>query len=268
MKYCLSHPKNKYLEKTDEISIVFPGDMAQLDLKKMIDSLLKYKDKKINIVALSGDSWIDNDGIHTIQAIKQKYPELDLHLSFPDLEVCNPELIEAAKHYKIPFFLRYHVSNWSALHLLIELGVNEMYITNSLCFELDKVSDILHEHGIKIRMFPNIAQTEWPIGNNLKAAYVCPHDIKEYEPYVDVFEFIYNGKEQEEALYHTYAVRGEWLDKMKFIIFGLESDIDSRFVIPHFAQKRISCGQKCLKGNPCKMCERCEEMSSTLDKKD
>ena len=38
MKYCLSHPKNKYLEKTDEISIVLPADIAQLDLKKMIDS--------------------------------------------------------------------------------------------------------------------------------------------------------------------------------------------------------------------------------------
>ena len=267
MKYCLSHPKNKYLEQTDEISIVLPADMAQLDLKKLIGSLLIYKEKKINIVVLDGGNWISNNGIHTVQAIKQKYPELDLHLSFPELDICNPELIEAAKFYNFPFFLRHHVTTWSALHMLIELGVSEIYITSSLCFELDKVADILHERNIKIRMFPNIAQTEWPIGNNLKAAYVCPHDIKEYEPYVDVFEFIYNDKEQEEALYHTYAIRGEWLDKMKFIIFGLESDIDSRFVIPHFAQKRISCGQKCLKGNPCKMCERSEEMSITLDKK-
>ena len=55
---------------------------------------------------------------------------------------------------------------------------------------------------------------------------------------------------------------------MKTIISDLDSDIDGRFMIPHFAEKRSRCAQKCLKGGSCQICDRCEELSSTLDKKD
>ena len=58
----------------------------------------------------------------------------------------------------------------------------------------------------------------------------------------------------------------KWFGKLKEIIPNFDSELDSRFIIPHFAKQRIKCGKKCLKGGKCKICERIEQLSKTLEK--
>ena len=77
MKFCLYQPKDKYLNKADEVSITLPS-IKRMDLQKLIDTLLKFKDKKINLSIVDSKDFIENDGMPLIEAIKVKYPELNL----------------------------------------------------------------------------------------------------------------------------------------------------------------------------------------------
>ena len=58
--------------------------------------------------------------------------------------------------------------------------------------------------------------------------------------------------------------------KLNEIILNLDEndkiDLDSRYIIPRFAEARVKCGKKCLKGNNCQICERIYELSQSLEK--
>ena len=69
MKFCLYQPKNKYLSKADEVSITLPS-IKRMDLQKLIDTLLKFKDKKINLSIIDSKDFVENDGMPLIEAIK------------------------------------------------------------------------------------------------------------------------------------------------------------------------------------------------------
>ena len=51
---------------------------------------------------------------------------------------------------------------------------------------------------------------------------------------------------------------------MNEIIINLKSDIDNRYIIPRFAEKRISCDKKCQKGGRCNICNNILDLSKTL----
>lgn len=269
MNYCLYNSKNKYLDKVNEILISLPL-IKELDLKKLVDTLSLYEDKQINLLFKDVKDCLENHGPQVIQAIKVKYPNLNLVLVLPTYTDTEDdyELLQMIKFSKLPYFYRHLATNWETLHGLINLGVSEIYIAEALCFELDKVAEILHSRNIKVRTFPNIAQAAWKIENNLKAFYIRPEDVEIYESYIDTLEFFYCEKAEEETCYKIYAINKKWPGPLNEIIKELDSEINGSFIIPHFAEKRIRCGQKCLKGGSCQMCNRCEEMSTVLDKKD
>ena len=50
----------------------------------------------------------------------------------------------------------------------------------------------------------------------------------------------------------------------KEIIIGLNSSLDSRYIIPRFALNRIKCGKKCLKDSKCQICNRILDLSKNL----
>ena len=45
-----------------------------------------------------------------------------------------------------------------------------------------------------------------------------------------------------------------------------EYGFDSRYIIPRFAETRIKCGKKCLKGGKCQICERIMQLANSLKK--
>ena len=57
----------------------------------------------------------------------------------------------------------------------------------------------------------------------------------------------------------------KWFGDLQEIIIGLDSKIDSRYIIPRFAEKRIKCGKDCLKGGKCEMCKRILDLSEQLE---
>ena len=67
-------------------------------------------------------------------------------------------------------------------------------------------------------------------------------------------------------LYYNIYNSNLWFGDLKEIIIGFDISLDSRFVVPRFAEKRIRCGRECLKGGNCQICFRIDELSKSLEK--
>ena len=144
------------------------------------------------------------------------------------------------------------------------MGATDVYIVENLCFELDKISELVHSYNAAIRVYPNIAQSKWDDTPALKKFFIRPEDIDEYEKYIDTIEF-YNVDKQIDIYYNIYKIKKQWFGKLNEIILDFNSEIDNKYIIPRFAEMRIKCGKNCFKGGHCRRCEVIEELSSSLE---
>ena len=69
-----------------------------------------------------------------------------------------------------------------------------------------------------------------------------------------------------DVYYRVYSKDKKWFGQLNELIIDFNSDIDNKYIIPRFAEKRIKCDRKCLKGGLCSRCDRIEELSSSLEK--
>lgn len=262
MKYCIDFKKNfKYINEVDEITIEYNRKDTSL-----LEFLLLYKDKRVNIYITDAKDFLENNDLDRFIAISKDYPNLNYYL-----KLRNPAYNEDAFHLyekireetNILYFFDTLVSDWDTLWGYIEMLPLDIYITEDLCFELDKVSSILHKYGIKVRTFPNVCQTKWNKTPSLKTFFIRPEDVDIYEKYIDTLEF-FGRSDSIETMYKVYAIDKKWFGPLKELIIGFKSDMDSRFIIPRFAEKRIRCGKKCLKGGTCNVCSKIEQLSKVL----
>lgn len=73
---------------------------------------------------------------------------------------------------------------------LLKYHPTDMYICEELGFSLLKISKILHDNNVKVRVFPNICQSSFPETESIKTFFIRPEDIIFYAPFVDVFELV------------------------------------------------------------------------------
>ena len=270
MKYCLSFNKKKetYLNKADEIKISYNRRDSSL-----IDFLLKYKEKRIILTINEISDFIYYKNIERFISIKEMYPYLDFTLEFPQnfLDQLDEEeeknLLTIIKENNIKFCFFTLVSDWDVFKGLINLGVSDIYIVDNMAFELDKCSKIAHENNIYIRVFPNIAQSKWDNTPGEKKFFIRPEDLQYYDDFVDVVEFL-GDNDNFYTIFDIYYSDKQWHGNLNEIIYGLDTDLDSRFIIPEvFAKTRIKCGKKCMKGIPCNICTKIKDVSETLKNK-
>jgi len=251
MKYCIDYYKNsKAKEKADEFTIVYT---KKNDI--LIDFLEEYKTKRINLAI--NDKLTDGE-LKLLKTICDSYPNLVLRF-----ELYDYDYIENIAESGVPFFYGNRVNNWDEFMGLVDLAVTDIYIVEDLAFELDKVSKIAHNEGIRIRIYPNVAQSSWKDTLDIKKFWVRPEDIDFYSEYVDVCEFFGNA-EQIPTLLKIYQEDKKWYGLLNEIIIGLKTPLDSRFIYYNFVEKRIRCGKSCQKGNKCQLCDRIVNLSYSL----
>ena len=260
MKYCFQYnPQEASLTKVaDELEIKYNRKDNTL-----LEFLEKYKEKRI-IIYIDYEDILEKD-LLLFKELKEKYNiviKIDL-----DTEL---EVAKKLKQYNIPFFFSQLISDWDVLNGILDFGVTDVYIVENLCFELDAVAAKVHSYNTKVRVFPNVAQSSWKSTAALKQFFIRPEDVDTYEPYIDTFEF-WDGSEEytkhiKLVLYKIYAIDKKWFGKLNEIIYGLDCDIDSRFIIPRFSEARIRCGKKCQKGGKCNICGTINDLSKTLEK--
>lgn len=225
----------------------------QCPLDKASEVIIKYTEKEPNLI-----NYIKTSKIKVVADVTQYK---DLKDSINIFEAClnisnkftlkislsQSEFIPLLMEKNINFFFAEGADTWDKLHSFILNGVSEVYITNELGFDIIRVSDVCKKFDIKVRVYPNIAQTSAIYSQNLdtfKFFYIRPEDAELYEEYVDVFEF-YGPVDRQEVLYKIYEINKNWPDDLSILILGLKCNVISDTINPALGGRRLSCKKKC-----------------------
>ena len=253
MKSCIEWRKSfKYLPQIDQFNIDFRN--KQIKLNKFLD--IYAKSQRVNIRL---PEEYTKDDIDLLIAAYQKGYNIAVILPGQNLQ----------KIISVPFYFSVPAYTWDRLLTYISLGVSDIFISGDLAFELDKVSSIAKKENIKIRCYANIAQVDDNLNkynDGFKQFFIRPEDVDIYGEYVDVIEF-YDSIEQQNVLYEVYFKDKEWNGKLREIIKGMDNQVNNYYILgKEFAQRRIKCSRKCLKGERCQLCERTIELANSLEK--
>lgn len=268
MKYCISLYRNHPLQDiADEMIVKYNAKD-----KTMFEFIEQHMDQTIIFLITDIQSFIDTGETAKFIAFKETHPELKnwkFKISYPEIDsVEGQKLQQDFEQAEIPYFIGYFIHDWVHLHRYLNSAVTDLYITESLCFDLENVSKLVHEKGKSIRVFPNVAQSEdMKFINGIKTFFIRPEDIPIYESYVDVCE-IWGDEKKQPIYYEIYTKDKKWYGKLNEIIYGLKSDIDSRRILPMFAERRVGCGMRCLKTQRCNFCDNMEDLSKELENKE
>lgn len=261
MKYCINYSnKSHIIDKVDEILIRY-------DKNKILELFTQFIPAHLNqrvIVQLMEENNIDTivNNLKKIISIYNENKDIKFDIQLP---FYNQKFMEELKDTNLKYFFKAAANSWDKFTSLISQNVSDIYITDELAFELDKVAEIAHKNNIKVRIYPNVAQSRWDKLSDILKFFIRPEDIEMYEPYVDVCEFYGDKAQQIDTYYKIYQEDKKWFGDLQEIIIGLDSKIDSRYIIPRFAEKRIKCGKDCLKGGKCEMCKRILDLSEQLE---
>lgn len=259
MKYCL--PYNEYTYNNDLIN---GADEWAIDYnpndKTFFQFLELHKDKRINLRLYDKIDITEPLGANFIKDLQKEYP--NVYIQFTNY---TKEVMEVIKGHEIKnYFFSLFANNIDIFYLLINNGVSDVFVTEALGFELDKLSKVAKEKNIQIRVFPNMAQAIDEDIPDLKKFFIRPEDLQDYENFIDVCEFFY---EDARCLnyFHIYKEKQEWFGDLSEIISGLNIKLDSRYILPKFGELRSRCGKKCFKGEPCHICDLIAESAQTLE---
>jgi hypothetical protein len=241
------------LKKADEIKIELR------DFRAIPEYIEKFPDKTL-ILEFVNEIPEDFDW-EVIQAYNEKMDGRFI-CALSDLSI-----IPECSLRDIKFYYKYPVTSFFELDGLKSLGVCYILVGTPLMFSLKEVAKC----NIPLRAIPNLAYEPYiKHKNGILGGWIRPEDTEAYGQYISVFEF-YAPKElsKEGALYRVYAENGNWPVNLNLLIDNLDFDFDNRLLydVENFANRRMSCGQKCLRGRTCHYCIDQMNFQFTLLKK-
>lgn len=251
--FCLNYyPFQNYLQEADELKIKYhPAD------RTLEDFLEKYNDK--SIVIDINEAFEDID-VKLFKGLADKYKNFKLIVAFE-----NKESLEKIQENKIPFFFSNFVTTIDQMHGLMKYHPTDMYICEELGFSLDKISEILHNNSIKVRVLPNICQSSFEETPSIKTFFIRPNDISTYSEFVDVFELV-SDQPRQQVLFKIYK-QEKWIGKINEIIPSFKDNLDNKYILNNFGTIRSKCGKRCLyRQGSCNICNRFIDFADTLKK--
>lgn len=259
MKYCIPYKKdNPYLNLADEYIINYK------DNKQIIDFIKENCNKRI-IISIYKQEELFFKSITGFKLFKKIYQEQQNFVILLDINNCSSKVLQELQESKIPFFTNTAIDSFDELYNLIELGVSDIYITNELGFDLERVAALLHKNNINIRAFPNVCQTKRK-QKDIFSFFIRPEDIDIYGQYINIIEFDYTLDEQIKTYLKIYNIDKKWCGDLSEIISNLDLSIDNQTIIKQFAETRVKCKKDCIKGKPCQICNKIISLAETLQK--
>lgn len=182
------------------------------------------------------------------------------------------ECMRRVEENKLPFFYCEKVNTIDALNQYISEGVTDVYITDELAFFLSDIKYDICKNKVKIRVFPNVAQSSVSRADGIKSItkfFIRPEDVKYYEDCVDVMEF-FGPVDKQNTLYKIYKEQS-WKGPLNLIISGYnpEDNIEiNSSIIPTFGQVRKNCHKRCgYTSSGCQICIAAEHVAKSLAEK-
>lgn len=242
----------RYYDEIDEVIFDYQ-DINKKNIVDFIPTIVKKETQK----AIINISLVDNitEIIPYLVKLKSIHPNILIQIDLREQQ----EYIPILKDNKLDFMFSNYCNNYDVFYSMRKLGAKDIYIVESLAFDLLSLSDLTDIYGTRIRVFPDIAQsargTRSLIPEETKF-WIRPEDVELYEKYVDVFEICRTDSRQS-VVYEIYKQQ-QWRGKINDLILDLNLNINNTNIDPHFGQHRINCRKKCMIGK-CNLCsEICE----------
>ena len=262
MKYCGRFSNKIDMKVFNEISIQYNKQD-----RNFIQFLQEHQGQRVIAVISDIEDFNNSEEWIKLNAIKKTMPDFDFAVCFSNprkFEMINPVLKECFKNLEVPYFTGHVATNFDQLHYLCKEGVSDVYLGEEIGFDLRRAKAVASAHGVKIRVFPNVAQASVSTTPPLKKFFIRPEDAKAYEDCVDVFEF-WGPLDRQKVLYKIYT-KGFWRGDLKDLFLDFDLSFDSKRVMPEFAQSRKTCDRKCMKGYSCSICDLAYNISKKLEK--
>ena len=259
MRYAINYASNfRHLHEVDEVILNYYSGSEDL-VRFVTENFKDYPFQRIVVNLLELEEAEITKVITYINKLRKDNYNIAVIITDTDFN------IKAFKEAGIPFFFNKHAYNLDTLHTLVEAGVSDVYVVEELAFRIKDIQYVREKYNVKIRMFPNIAQSaNNKYTNGMERFWIRPEDTELYEPYVDVFEIL-SGKNTSRlsVIYEIYKDR-QWLGNLNDIILDFNSPIvNNRGMNPHFGEMRLNCGKKCVIGQ-CNLCPQMADLANSF----
>lgn len=253
--FCVEYfPYKESTKSADELKIKYNP------LDPTLAGFLRCNDKKTIIIDVTDEGGLDDTDRRLFKGLNEQMTNFKLLIRLE-----NTEDLNFVKENNIPFFFCNFATTIDQVYGLMRYSPTDMYICEELGFSLDKISAILHEKNIKVRVFPNICQSSFPGMPSLLKFFIRPDDIPVYEQFVDVFELV-TDETRQDTIFKIYK-QHKWFGDLNEIIPTFKNSLNSRFLLNDFGVFRAQCGKKCLyKPNSCNICSRLVELAYTFER--
>lgn len=251
MKYCIQYYKNfRYNDLIDEVVFIYTSNIVEeiqkqewTDTQRIIIDICEVNITKDNIMPIL----MKCNQIHSISA----------RISF-----AQEELREQLREAGIPYFYATYANTADEVYALIRKGASDVYITESLAFNITKIGTYCKKKGVAVRIIPNVAQYKIRFKEEIPDPYkffVRPEDTELYEDYADVFEII-APQENLSVIYEIYRNK-QWMGDLGKLIAGFSEPFLNSTLVPYFGPERLKCGQRCMQ-EQCNLCQQMKELAS------
>lgn len=257
MKSCVEWRKGfNHKEQVDEFYIDFKNKPQKL--LQFLDIYANSQRVNIRITPEITETQLD-----IILAIPRKY-NIAVCLMWDDWK--EKELYKKIKDAKIPFYFYKVPKNWEELYGLLSLGVSDVFIAEEMGFSLASIHKITQERNVQVRCYANVCQNTWaPATGQITDFYIRPDDMDLYADVIDVLEF-YDVIDRQNIYYEIYFHNKKWDGNLQEIIKGLKVKVNNYYILgSEFAERRMDCGKKCVKGGRCRLCYRLVELADSLE---
>ena len=265
--FCMNFNRNgEYNDTVQELNIILE-DQTTSDLKKFLE---KHQEQRINIVIYNMDYLFNNpNGIITDlkEVIGDQNVAIKLNWSIDDES--DGAIRNVLKQAGLKYYYKDIVDAWDNFNKLAAAGVSDIYVGNSMGFQMKDVKAAAAKKKVRIRVYPNVAQSTWDDAPAQTKFFIRPEDCLTYSFYVDVFElFMPIYVQSMDEIYNIYKYEKKWNGDLQHIIFGLGMSIDNRLLEEHWCNMRLDCKKRCAIDGKCKVCDRFVEMSLKMSEKE
>lgn len=158
--------------------------------------------------------------------------------------------------YGIKWLWSYPITSFYELREVLALGPAQVMIGPPLSFDLKQVRAVVGS-DVRIRMIANSARPQYLAAGKSQEGifgpWIRPEDVDAYGQYVDTLEFEGDLKKEETLLY-IYKKNKEWPGNLNLLIDNLNFNVDNRAIPEDLVDKRMNCGQRCMRSGSCHLC--------------
>ena len=200
-----------------------------------------------------------------LSSLCKEYPTFKVRFD----EISREELDNIYK-YNIQFYLRRVCGDHDMVQALLRMGVSDIYIGGVAGFNINNIVKsvtYLNDEGeyeklVTLRCIPNRVQTVEGLPD-IKGFFIRPEDIQLYTNLgIDVFEL--DSTDAPAVTLRAYKHDKCWYGDLSEIIYGLNTELDSKRLSYMWGNIRANCNKRCFLGARCQICDLFLEQTKQL----